>query len=344
VRADVPASTIVVVERETHSTTVSALDALVAHTPEPRRIVVVDSGGSRTTRQRLERRAAEHDVTLLRSRTLLNANEERNLGLRHVNTEYAVFVDNDSIVPEGWLRGLESCARETGAALVMPAITWGSSGDVSVHYAGGETRIAEDNGVRRIEEHNPPYGRRPDELASLERTETSTVEMHCVLVRTDMLRQIGPFDESLIAGRDHMDLGLRIVAASGSIWLEPIVVVHYVWPKRLTLSDYPFYLARWSGEWGERSYASFNETWRLDDTSIDDVYHRGHRDRRIRRVPWPPGWRGRVARTQFRARLRLDRVVTPLMVRRLDRQRSRATPPRVVHAASWDELGRAGAA
>jgi GT2 family glycosyltransferase len=322
------------IERECFSSTITALETLVAHTPQPRRIVVVDSGAPRSTRRRLERFATEHDITLLASDTLLNANEERNLALSQVHTEYVAFVDNDTIVPSGWLSALERCARETGAALVAPVITWGRPGDVTIHYAGGVSRIVDDDGVRRLERHDL-LGHGLEELASLERAPTTGLETHCVLVRTDALRRIGPLDESLMTVRDHVDLGLRLTADGDAIWLEPAVVAHYLWPKRLKWRDLIIYSAHWSDEWIERSHASFNTTWHITVASLDEWFRNMYLSRRLRREPWPAGWRGRVARTRFRVRVRLDRVGTPLLIRHHDRQRARARPPRVVHAATW---------
>jgi GT2 family glycosyltransferase len=335
VRTDLPLSTIVMVERECHSSTIRALEALVTHTPEPRRIVVVESGAPRATRRRLERFAVEQDITLLSSDTLLNANEERNLALHHVHTEYVAFVDNDSIVPSGWLHALERCARETEAALVVPVITWGCPGDVTIHYAGGVTRIVDDDGERRLEQSDL-MGRGLEELASLERAPTTAVESHCVLARCDVLRRSGPLDESVMTARDHIDLGQQIAAGGGAIWLEPAVVVHYLWPKRLTWRDLIFYAAHWSDEWVERSHEALNTRWHITVPSLDKQFREVYRRRRLRREPWPAGWRGRVARMRFRVRVRLDRVLTPVFVRHFDRQRARAAPSRVVHAATWD--------
>ena len=335
----VPLTTIVVVEHESFSSTITTLATLVAHTAEPRRVIMVDSGAPRATRRRLGRFAAEHDITLLRSDTLLNANEERNVALQHVETEYVAFVDNDCIVPRGWLSALEQCALETGAAIVSPVITWGPVDNVTIHYAGGVTRIADDGEVRRLERQDLMF-HGLDELASLQRAPTTALEIHCVLVRTDVLRRIVPLDESLMTVRDHIDLGMRVLADGGSIWLEPAVIVSYLWPKPLTLHDSVFYFARWSEEWIERSHASFNARWHITVPSLDDEQRHAYRRRRLYREPWPPGWRGRAARTRFRARVRFDRFCTPLIVRHFDRQRARATPPRVVHAATWDATAR----
>ena len=44
-----------------------------------------------------------------------------------------------------------ACALETRAAIVSPVITWGPVDNVTIHYAGGVTRIAEDGDVRSLE-------------------------------------------------------------------------------------------------------------------------------------------------------------------------------------------------
>src|SRR5205814_1149557 len=83
---------------------------------------------------------------------------------------------------------------------------------------------------------------------------------HCLLARVDALRPTGPFDEGLVAAREHSTLSLQVRVPGGEIWLEPSVVVRYPWPKRNTLADYRFYLPRGSDEWAERSFRRFHTT------------------------------------------------------------------------------------
>ena len=176
-----------------------------------------------------------------------------------------------------------------------------------------------------------------DELA---RVPTEYVEPHCLLARTEVLRRIGPFDEELLAGREHSSLSLQVRAAGGEVWLEPAVVVRYAWPKRNTIGDYRLYLPRWSDEWGERSYRRFNETWQITDTTIDEVFRHGHRDRRMGgSFPRGSGLVVRVRRLGYHARRVADRVVTPLAVGACDRRRARRLPAQVLHAASWERTG-----
>jgi GT2 family glycosyltransferase len=332
-----PRTTIAVVPRETFSMTPVMLKKLLAHTAPHRRVVVVEGGSPRRYRRRLEGLASAWDFTFVYRPVLLTANEARNLAMPHVRTEFVAFLDNDTLVDRGWLERLERCADETGASLVTPAVLWGGPGRWEIHHAGGPCHIVEEEGIRRFDEHNTHMHRSPDLLAELTRGPTESIETHCVLVRTEALRRIGPFDEGLVAGREHSTLALLAREAGGEIWLEPSVVVRYPWPKRNTIADYLFYLPRWSDEWGERSFRRFNETWRLTDTTIDDVFRRGHLQRRM--GGGPPGGAGfvpRMGRMWYRARRILDRVVTPQMVRWTDRQRATSGPARVLHAASWE--------
>ena len=334
-----PRTTIAVVPRESYSGTPKMLDALVAHTPQPRRVVVVDGGSPRSVLRQLERLASACDFTLIHREAASTSNEARNQAMRHVTTEYVCFVDNDTFVNDGWLAGLERCADETGAWLVAPAVLWGRRDRWEIHYAGGSCRIVSDSGARRLEEHNPYMHRPVAALAELSRAPTEYVETHCLLARVEALQRVGPFDEALIAAREHTTLSLQVSALGGGIWLEPSVVVRYPWPKRNTLADYRFYLPRWSDDWAERSFRRFNERWALSDLAIDDVYFQGHLDRRLE-VRDDPGndLRARSRRLVRRVRRRLDSVVTPLAVKASDRRRARAGPASVLHRASWDEV------
>lgn len=336
-RTGSPRTTIVVVPRESYTITPFMLETLLAHTPEPRRVVLVIGGSPRKVRRRLERLAAEHDITFIHRDAVITPNEARNLAMPHVATPYVSFLDNDTFVGDRWLEQLEECADETGASLVACPVLWGRNDEWEIHYAGGTCRIVEDDGVRRFDEHNPLMHRPVTALDELERAPTEYVEPHCLLARVDVLRQLGPFDEDLVVAREHSMLSLQVTAAGGEIWLEPSTVVLYPWPKRNTIADYRLYLPRWSDEWSERSFRHFNEVMHLGDDEIDDIYRDGHRQRRLGgRPPRGPSLRARWGRMRYRARRAVTIVATPVVVRAVERGRARRAPARVVHRARWD--------
>jgi GT2 family glycosyltransferase len=332
-----PRTTIAVVPRESYSVTAQMIETLLERTPAPRRIVVVDGGAPGRIWHHLARLAADRDFTLVHRDAVMTSNEARNEAMRHVDTEYVCFLDNDTFVDDGWLAGLEECADETGAALVAAAVLWGRRDRWEIHFAGGTCRIVSDGTARRFEEHNTHMHRPVGALAELTRVPTEYVEAHCLLARVDALRRIGPFDEALVAAREHSTLSLQVTGMGGEIWFEPSVVVRYPWPKRNTLADYRFYLPRWSDAWADRSFERFNDTWQLTDLAIDDVFREGHRERRLGPQPESgDGVRGRARQMIYRARGALDRVVTPLAVVACERRRARAGPARVIHRARWD--------
>lgn len=333
------ASTIVVMGREAFSPTESTVRRIVTHTPLPRRLVVVDGGSPRAVARRLESMARELDFTLVRRDALMSANESRNCGLAHVRTEFVVFVDNDLIVGPGWLEGLERCARQTGGEFVTPVVLWGPTGLDEVHFAGGFCRIVEVDGCPRLEDGGTRMHLAASAVALLTREPTELVELHCLLARRECLERIGPFDESLVAGREETDLSLFAAQYGWTAWLEPAVVVGYPSPKRLRPFDYGYYLPRWSDAWSDRSFRAFHRKWGLGDHATGERFRDGHRLRRIGR--WPgsrPGWGGFRDRLAWKARRALDLVVTPAAVMLADRRRRRAGPARVVHAASWDQM------
>jgi glycosyltransferase involved in cell wall biosynthesis len=333
-----PATTVVVVPREAHTPWPGMLEMLVANTEPPYRLVVIDGGSPPRVSRAIEELAVRHDFTLVRSDALLTSNEARNLGMRHVKTEFAVFIDNDTLVPPGWLPALEQCARETGAPLVAPVVLAGGPGAWEIHAGGGDAHVDGDGAARRFVETNALLHHPPSDLDGASRQRSEFVELHCLLARTDVLGQVGPFDERLVAGREHSDLVLRVAETGGTPLLEPAVTVQYTSRKHLSLHDYSFYLPRWSDECARTSFAHFNERWELRDTSIDSWFLRGTLAHRLRdHYRTRTGvrlWGWRMVR---RARRAIDKVATPVALATSNRARARCEPARLVHRATWSE-------
>jgi hypothetical protein len=205
--------------------------------------------------------------------------------------------------------------------------------------AGEDTNLDGEGAARRFVETNARLHHPPSELNGASRQPCDFVEMHCLLARTDVLEQVGPFDEGLVAGREHSDLVLRVAEKTGGTpLLEPAVRVHYASAKRLSPHDWTFFLPRWSDEWARTTFAHFNERWELRDTTVDDWFLRGALARRLHdRYRTRTGvrlWSWRVAR---RARRAIDMVATPTTLAAARRARARCGPARLVRRATWSE-------
>lgn len=275
-------ATIVVVPRERFSAARESLESVLADTEKPYELVYVDGGSPRKLRRWLEAQAAEHGFELIRRDRYLSPNEARNIGLAAVaDTEFVAFLDNDVLVKPGWLKKLIECADETGAAAVGP-LTCEYDFD-TVHFAGGEVEINEEKEdeevARRVHDKMYHPQRKLETVRDeLVRQEVQLCEFHCVMARTDALREIGGLDEGLLNTREHLDFSLSLAKKGGSVWFEPESVVAYIPPPPLERSDVHFFMLRWSNDWERRSLNHFRQKWDLVE---DDFFKR-----RLGRLGW----------------------------------------------------------
>jgi mycofactocin system glycosyltransferase len=131
-----------------------------------------------------------------------------------VTTPLVAFVDTDVQVGDGWLDALLPHFADPRVALVAPRV---------VSSVGGST-IAQYERVRSPLD----LGAEPGRISAGSRI--SYVPAAAIVVRTDALRSIGGFDESLRTGED-VDMVWRLVAAGHRCRFEPAsVVVHQ--PRR----------------------------------------------------------------------------------------------------------------
>ena len=192
--------TIVVVPRERFSVTSRSLETLYSNTDIPFRLVYVDGGSPAPIARYLERESVDRGFALLRSDRYLAPNEARNRGWAVTDSRYVVFVDNDMLVTRGWLAALLRCAEETGADVVGPLHGIGEPEKGWVHMAGGDARIVETDGERRLHESHRFAGRLVSEVeGQLARAPVDFVEFHCMLVRRRTLLAHGAFDEELLS-------------------------------------------------------------------------------------------------------------------------------------------------
>lgn len=263
-----PQVTIVVSPRERFSYTRQSLESIYAHTSYPFDLVYVDGNSPRHISRYLEKQAVEKGFKLIRTQGYLAPNQARNIGLKEVDTEYVLFIDNDVDVAPQWLEKLIECAKQTNADVVCPLTCIGKNLHQKIHLAGGEARIiteVKNNRIRRKvhEVHyfvNRPVAEVKDKLV---RKQCEFAEFHCMLVRTEMIQQLGGLDERLLNTREHIDFCLSVAEAGGTIYCEPASVVTYVPDTPFAWSDVPFFMLRWSDAWEIESLDYFQQKWQL---------------------------------------------------------------------------------
>jgi GT2 family glycosyltransferase len=292
-----PEVTIVVAPREQFSKARQSLESILAHTKPGYDLIYIDGKSPRYLRCYLESQAAEKGFRLIREERYLTGNQARNLAVPYIRTKFAVFVDNDVVVSPGWLEPLIECAEETGSWVVGPLYCTGGSRNLVIHTLGAEHGIDEVEGNRRWRERHLLCGQSLNTVASqLRRRPIDLVEFHCLLARTVVFEQLGPFDPALLSYFDHNDFCLTVRNAGGPIYVEPRSVVTYLQPPPLAISDVPYFMLRWSGRWINASAKHFA---RKNGIKVTDPVFSGHHE-------YQQAQRARVLRYPRRAVRRLS--------------------------------------
>ncbi len=259
-----------VVPRERFSASQRSLESLYRDTHSPFDLVYVDGASPRAVRSYLEQEARRRGFRLVRTNHYLSPNQARNLGLRHVETPYVAFVDNDVIVTTGWLERLVLCAEDTGAAVVGPLCLIGELDEQRIHIASGDARIEERKGQRSLVERHRHSGKHVAEVRErLRREPSEVVEFHTLLARTSVFTRLGPLDEGLLNTREHVDFCMRVRAAGEVIYFEPASVITYLPPRELTWADVRYMMLRWSESWSRATLEHFCREWDLPMTTFE---------------------------------------------------------------------------
>ncbi len=177
------------------------LESVLRHTRQPFELVLVDNGSTDGTPAHLSeiaRRAGPARVAVLRNESNRGFPAGANQGLAAARGRYVVFLNNDTVVTEGWLERLIECVlhRSPRVGMAGPVTNWPPSQSVPVGYRGLD-------GL--------------DEFAAARRREYFGISQEvdllvgfCVLVRREVLERIGGFDERFGPGYyDDKDLCRR---------------------------------------------------------------------------------------------------------------------------------------
>ncbi len=317
-----PAVTLVVVPRERFSAAKQSLDSIYAHTTTPFQLIYIDGNSPPPIQNYLQQQAQARDFQLIRTNYYLSPNHARNMGWQHVQTPYLVFIDNDVMVSPGWLQALVHCAESTGAAIVGPLVCEHEPVHQTVHCAGGENHIWQDeSGSRHMQEKIYRQGKKVEKVqAELATQPTELVEFHCMFLRTDLKDKVGYLDEALLNTKEHLDFCMSVMQIGESVYFEPSSIVTYVPGPTLEWSDVAFYMLRWSDQWQKASLQRLQQKWDLAEDQYFTAKYKRLGWRRFMTI-WDPLNRrltgGRYSRLlKHKLFNRLDRVLTQWLFQR----------------------------
>ncbi|MGF7119735.1 mycofactocin biosynthesis glycosyltransferase MftF [Rhodococcus sp. TAF43] len=171
-------------------------------------VVVVDDG-SRTPLELPDLSGCTAHVTLLRHETSRGPAAARNTGLRSAETPFVAFLDSDVLPKTGWLERMLGHFSDPAVALVAPRIVaLEPEGSMLARYEHARSSL--------------DLGRK--EAAVRSGSPVSYVPSAAMLVRRDVLVEVGGFDESMHVAED-VDLCWRLQEGGWRLRYEPVAHV-----------------------------------------------------------------------------------------------------------------------
>ena len=276
-----PQVTLIVVPNQCFNYTQQSLESIYKYTDIPFKLIYVDGYSPSKVKQYLEVQSQKKGFRLIRTEKYVSPNQARNIALKHVDTEYVVFINNDILVTADWLNNLMQCAQRTSASAVSPICLQGTAENLAIHSAGGCLEFQYRDGNLDLFEEKSFVKNYFDKVQPLLTCKsTQIIDFSCVLVHTHTINKKGVFDESLISFGQEIDFSLSLFAVGGTIYLEPESIINYLPVTELKLLDIPYYLLIWNYVWKRKSINYFQQKWGLakDAQFIDDALRQINQD------------------------------------------------------------------
>lgn len=191
------------------------LDHLLRQTYPNYEIIVVDNNSSDNSLALIERYFGVGRISVIQSPYNRGCPGGRNLGVQYADGEFVAFVDNDGYAHPDWLaEALTPFLRDPSVGAVSSVVFFNKNKFV-LNGAGGGINLQGYGGDHCFYE---PY-----EFAQL--PSEVLYPMGCgMMVRRDVLDEIGPWDEAVLNYYDDTELGFRVWKSG-----YRVVVAPYAW-------------------------------------------------------------------------------------------------------------------
>ncbi len=256
--------TIVVVPRDRFSSVEACVRSIIANTPEPFRLVLLDLGYSRRSQRAVRGIVGDIPFEWVACGHTIPMDAFRQC-VQRITTPYTCWVDNDTFVTPGWMTTMLRSAKEEGRQVILP-LTFEREGlDVDrrrlplrVHISHAELRKVQVGGTEYVFDYKPFRRAAKDEMPPGPWM-VDFFELHTFFAETAVLRRL---DFPSMVVREHVDIGIQLHRMGIPIWCEPRAeVIFDNIHSRPTLADLRFFFFRWSDRLIDQSHALFAARW-----------------------------------------------------------------------------------
>lgn len=227
--------------------TVQCVNSILRNTTWPNyQLIVVDNGSDDGTCEYLERLRQEvSSVKIILNPENRGFAAANNQGLREADGEILLLLNNDTVVPKGWLDPLVRHLRNPRIGLVGPVTNAvGNEAKIEVPYTN----------IQQMHDFADGY----TEAHKGRLFDISMLAMFCVALRRDVLEEVGYLDEAFGIGMFEDDDYSRRVQASGyrTVCAEDAFIHHYGQASFRKLIASGEYQALW-----DKNQAYFESKW-----------------------------------------------------------------------------------
>lgn len=207
-------TSIIVVNLNGGSRVRRCIESIRAKTDTPYELIVIDNGSTDGSLAYLE---SLGNRTLIRNARNIGAPAARNQGLTVASGEFIVFLDNDTIVTQGWLRRFHACAGTNPRAGIIGPMSNCVSGPQLV--SGAEYRL--DDSLDRYA--NQWAAAHAGQILPIRR-----LILFCMFIRRQVVDKIGGIDPSFGRwGWEDDDYSVRAQRAGFELTVARDIFIHH---------------------------------------------------------------------------------------------------------------------
>ncbi|MCU1244315.1 MAG: glycosyltransferase, group 1 family domain/glycosyl transferase, group 2 family domain protein, partial [Acidobacteria bacterium] len=237
-------ASILIVSYNNKELTRACIESVLAKSVHPNlEVVVVDNGSKEGSAEMLEE-LRDPRVRVLLNEAYLGFAAATNQALQMATGAYLVLLNNDTVVPRGWLPRLLRALDDPQVGLAV-AVT---------NFSGNESRI--EVPYSTIEEMHP-FAEQYMADHEGERFDIRVAAMYCVGLRREVYERVGPLDEQFGVGMfEDDDYSHRVRLAGLRVVCTENVFVHHVGQASFSKLTPEAYEALW-----KRNQTHFEQKW-----------------------------------------------------------------------------------